>query len=163
MLTADGVTFHGQTLFYLWGNIGGGIAHLEVCHFPTTDIEHRIWSICPRTGAKVSYGTVDDHYSSLETAARTVIQLLEGRKRSLDVEIEKWKSVASPTPTHKQYFCNHVKPHVGILSMDPYEVAWRRFLDDMGWLRHGYCYLYYPRHVRTEWARYDAPTYAEGI
>jgi hypothetical protein len=167
MKTADGQTFHGQTLYFVWCDIGGGKPHMEVCHFPTIDTEHLIWSKCPRTGAKVSYGTVDDHYSSLQAVARTVIHFMECRKRSLDTEIAKWSALLNPSPSlppgQVPYRCKHVEQHVGLLSLDPYEVAWRQHFDSLGHSVYGCCYLFYPAQVRERWVRHYAPTFAEGI
>lgn len=53
------------------------------------------------------------------------------------------------------YKCNHVKPHEGELDDSPKEVAWRAWLVRVGWIRVGYCYLYYPEWVRRAWEKYD--------
>ena len=170
MKTADGVTFHGQTLFYAWCEVETGKLHLETCHWPIIDTQHRIWSLDPRNGAKVSYGTLDDHYSSLDAVSRMAVHLLEVRKRTLDDQIAKWKSICKDQrvtvpPGFIAYWCDHDPMHSGFLSLDPYEVAFRKWLVDAAWLPPGgkFCYLHLPASARQIWVDKYAPTIAEGI
>jgi hypothetical protein len=52
---------------------------------------------------------------------------------------------------YEHYKCNHLHPHEGDLSNSDKEVEWRRWFESVGWLREGYCFLYYPQWIREVW------------